>query len=671
MIAHVLQWLWSDDGRTLSPVEPSEGMQFVKDGILNTGAVLFGTALLSTVLLGRWFCGWGCHILLLQDGCAWILRKLGLRPRAFRSRLLLWVPLGLALYMFVWPLAYRWAIAPYTRPTLEWPGVRHEFITEHFWSSFPGVLMAVPFLLVCGFAVVYFLGQKGYCSYACPYGGFFAPLDRWSPLRIRVTDACEHCGHCTAVCTSNVRVHEEVARFGMVVDPGCMKCLDCVSVCPNDALHVGWGPPAIGAAPDPSARVGPPGHRHAVPEHAPELSLGEEAAMLSIGVGTILALNAPFMPALPAPFMPDDGIKVSLPLLFASGIAAIVAFLSWKAWRVLRRANEGFHSIVLRRSGRITAAGWAWMLLAAGSLAVVGAVGAQNGALAVAVLADRSIETPASSMFTRTGMLPRPDVLATVDRADRAYEFASLIGRGGIGFVPSVQPYIDVRRAVMAAMRRDYAGCESFLRAAWSAWPDHAAIRPALAADIARALWASGRLEEMDAWYAEQIAAHPAVAHPGWSLFHRDRIAVAQADQDAVREIAAAREWLRWDPTSLEAMQLLSIVLVQSGDGPLIDEGIELVHRTLERKPDNAGAWRTIAVGHARQYRFDQAEAALHRAIEIAPDDWRTWQSLGEMLQGMGRDADAARAMRESTRLRDAELAGPGRPPAGGGGPGG
>jgi len=31
----------------------------------------------------------------------------------------------------------------------------------------------------------------------------------------------------------------------MVVDPGCMKCMDCVSVCPNDALYFGFGKPTI------------------------------------------------------------------------------------------------------------------------------------------------------------------------------------------------------------------------------------------------------------------------------------------------------------------------------------------------------------------------------------------------------------------------------------------
>ena len=26
--------------------------------------------------------------------------------------------------------------------------------------------------------------------------------------------------------------------YGMVVDPGCMKCMDCVSVCPNDCADL-------------------------------------------------------------------------------------------------------------------------------------------------------------------------------------------------------------------------------------------------------------------------------------------------------------------------------------------------------------------------------------------------------------------------------------------------
>ena len=118
-------------------------------------------------------------------------------------------------------------------------------MTTNFWQTFPSVAVAIPFLFICGFMTVYFLGQKGFCTYACPYGGFFGLADKFSPGKIRVTDACNQCGHCTATCTSNVLVHAEVKQYGMVVDPGCMKCMDCISVCPNDALYFGFGKPTI------------------------------------------------------------------------------------------------------------------------------------------------------------------------------------------------------------------------------------------------------------------------------------------------------------------------------------------------------------------------------------------------------------------------------------------
>lgn len=657
MILHVVQWLIQ--GTTLSPVEPSEAMETSKFGIINAGAVLFVLALVSTAIFGRFFCGWGCHVLLLQDGCAWILMRLGIRPKPFRARLLMLIPLALALYMFVWPLAYRWAIAPYLQPNLAPMQVTTEFITENFWATFPGIAMAIPFFFVCGALTVYFLGQKGYCTYACPYGGFFAPIDRIAPLRIRVNDDCEHCGHCTAVCTSNVRVHEEVAQFGMVVDPGCMKCMDCVSVCPNEALSVGWGRPATGAVANPAAEIGPPGHRHPIPERVPELSRRTEIGILTVGALTLLAINAPFMPVLGIPFLPAGGIRVSLPLLFSSGVAAIVAFLSWKAWRMLARPNEAFHGIVLRGAGRMTAAGWAWLALTGGVLAVVALVGAQNLALFAANHFDRRVDLPPGAVFTRDAVIPPEEILRDAERAARAYEFASLIGRGGIGFVPTVQPWIDLRRAWMAAVKRDFEGCEGLLMAAWAAFPENSPVRPSLAIDIARAKWARGDLEALDAWYSEQFASHPRASNAAWDRVHRDRIVLMTHDGDIPRLIRAARAWVVWDSSSLEAMRQLSLLLVEKGNSDEIEEGIALVHRTLEIEPGNAGAWRAIAIGHARAQRLDDAEAALKKTVELAPEDWRFWQGLGEFQRGTGRDAEAVQSFDRATRLREAEMAKP------------
>jgi NAD-dependent dihydropyrimidine dehydrogenase PreA subunit len=189
------------------------------------------------------------------------------------------------------------------------------------------------FLFICGFAIVYFLGAKGFCTYGCPYGGFFAPLDKLAPGRILVTDACEQCGHCTAVCTSNVRVHEEVREFGMVVDPGCMKCMDCVSVCPKDALYFGFAKPAV--------MKGPP--KNKAPKRIYDLSLGEELAFAIIFLGAFLATR---------------GVYALVPMLMAAGFAGVLTFLAWKLWRMWRDPNVTLHRFQLRLKGVISPFGW-------------------------------------------------------------------------------------------------------------------------------------------------------------------------------------------------------------------------------------------------------------------------------------------------------------------------
>lgn len=331
MIAHIIQW-WLM-GTTVSPIEPSESMYTLQNGAVNAGFIFFTLAILATLIFGRFVCGWGCHIVALQDLCGWMLKKIGLKPRPFRSRLLVFVPLIVALYMFVWPTVYRYFVKPPEEPLF--PAFTNHLITTEFWATFPPVAVAIPFLFICGFLTVYFLGQKGFCTYACPYGGFFGVADKVAPGRIRVTDACNECGHCTATCTSNVLIHKEVKEHGMVVDPGCMKCMDCVSVCPNDALYFGFGKPAVSA-------------EGSIPRNY-SLSWPEEAA-------AALAFFASFMAVW--------DVYQLVPMLMALGIATVTTFLAMRSWKLLRAKDLTFYRFDLKSSGRIRAAGFGFIAFA-------------------------------------------------------------------------------------------------------------------------------------------------------------------------------------------------------------------------------------------------------------------------------------------------------------------
>jgi tetratricopeptide (TPR) repeat protein/ferredoxin len=333
MIAHIIQWRIM--GRTVSPIEPSETMYTLQRGFVNAGFIFFSLAILATLIFGRFVCGWGCHILALQDFCGWLLKKMGLYPKPFRSRLLIYVPLIAALYMFVWPVLYRSIWNPEHQPLI--PTFTNHLVTTNFWQTFPSVAVAIPFLFICGFVTVYFLGQKGFCTYACPYGGFFGLADKLSPGKIRVTPACNQCGHCTATCTSNVLVHAEVKQFGMVVDPGCMKCMDCVSVCPNDALYFGFGKPTILVPKSDAIR------------RNYSLTWSEEIVGAVVFLGSFLAVR---------------GVYALVPFLMALGCAAVTTFLTLKMWRLLRGRELSFYRFNLKSAGRFHKAGWAFAIFA-------------------------------------------------------------------------------------------------------------------------------------------------------------------------------------------------------------------------------------------------------------------------------------------------------------------
>jgi polyferredoxin/tetratricopeptide (TPR) repeat protein len=333
MIAHIIQW-WIM-GKTISPIEPSETMYTLQRGAINAGLIFFALAILATLIFGRFVCGWGCHIVALQDFCAWMLKKIGLTPKPFRSRLLVYVPLIGALYMFAWPTVYRALANADGGPLI--PEFTNHLVTSNFWETFPSVSVAIPFLFICGFMTVYFLGSKGFCTYACPYGGFFSLADKLSPGKIRVTDACNQCGHCTATCTSNVLVHAEVKQSGMVIDPGCMKCMDCISVCPNDALYFGFGKPTI-AVPKSNAI-----------KKSYSLTWPEEVVGAVVFLGSFLAVW---------------DVYQLVPMLMALGCATITTFLGLRTWRLLRAKELSFYRFQLKSSGRIRKAGWGFLSLA-------------------------------------------------------------------------------------------------------------------------------------------------------------------------------------------------------------------------------------------------------------------------------------------------------------------
>lgn len=533
VLVHVLHWKLA--GRTLSPVEPSESMRTLEFGEVNAGAVFFALAILSTAIFGRFFCGWGCHIVALQDLCGWTMKKLGVRPRPFRSRILVWAPLALALYMFVWPTFSRLvfpllpALAAFSRPPPPFPGFSSHLVTASFWATFPGVAIAIPFFLVCGFAVVYLLGAKGFCTYGCPYGAVFGAADAIAPGRIRVTDACDQCGHCTASCTSNVRVHEEVREFRMVVNPGCMKCLDCVSVCPKDALYWGFGKPAT--------KKGAP-------------RTGRIARQFDLGVAGEVGLAATFLLA----FLAWRSAYGSVPLLMAMGIALCVAYLAWTLVRLLRGKDVTLQNLDLARGGRWRRAGL--VTFAAGILVVLLTI--QSGTVGLARAAAQRFDTNVvvSREAVLAGTAPElpTRVRQSAERAASLYRLADGVDRGGVGLAGTAE--IALRRAWLALVLGNPGEAAAHLdRAVGTGVADRTTRL-----DVARVRALAGHRDEAISMLRALVAEDPADAAAHRSL--------ADVLESAGEHDAAAAELVivvNLDPSDTAARSQLQLLLQRLG----------------------------------------------------------------------------------------------------------
>jgi tetratricopeptide (TPR) repeat protein/ferredoxin len=615
MVAHVVQWLWT--GSTIKPIEPSETMETTKDGIITVGTIFFVLALASTAVLGRWFCGWGCHVVMLQDFCGYLMKRAGIRPRLFRSRLLLWLPLALATYMFLWPVVYRFAIAPFTRPELRWPGFSASLVTNEFWATFPGVAIAVPFLLVCGFLTVYLLGAKGYCTYACPYGGFFAPLDELAPVRIRVSDACTQCGHCTAVCTSNVRVHEEVRDFRMVVDQGCMKCLDCVSACPEQALRVGWGAPAFMAKRASDAPARPSKW---------DLSWNAELALAAVAIASFFAVRG----------------AIGVPLLFASGIAVCATYLAWMLAQIVTAPDVRLHRMQLKRAGRATGQGIAVALVALAALAAVAGIGAINTLFALAENDEARVTASAQVVLSGAGTKVDQANLALASRARARYEHA-LAWSETVGIAAPIRQGVESRIAWLDAVAGDFKHGEQLLRAAAA----RDGMNEGLAIGIARLIRGSGDAQGGNAFARAQYEANPA-----WHGLREELVGWLLIDESRAEALAITRSAIARDPSDVGAQRRLSAILVESLDPEQVREGIALIDRLLQSDPNNAPALAARARGQQTLGDIAGAEASLRRAIEIAPDDWKPHQSLGMLLMATDRQKEAASILKHAGDLR-------------------
>lgn len=643
IIIHVLHW--RSAGETLGPIEPSEGITFSQNSVISAGLVFFVIATLSTLVVGRFFCGWGCHLLALQDSCLWLLKKIGIKPKPMRSRILLIIPLLAFVYMFLYPFLYRvWFGMPIPAPTTE-------FIVEDFWATFPPWPIAVATLLTAGFAIVYFLGAKGFCTNLCPYGAAFGIADRISPARIRVTDDCEGCGHCTQVCTSNVVVHAEVRDYGMVVDQECMKCMDCVSVCPKNALYFGFGKPAILAKPERSKKVKAASSWWKV-NRWHSYSWTEEVI---IGVLFVAA------------FFTFRGLYNTIPFLFALAIAALLTYGAMQALRLFYKPKVSLQGFELKSSEGITASGKLYGVFSILALAFwaqsafvhMHRAQGEQGYLELNPLVTSSLRNP--------GVLT-PDQQSLAEQSLEHVRIAK--SWTPLWMFPREEWELNLTSGWLKLLLGDAEGFIADLEVAADVFPDNFT-----AADgLANYYVAIGNVEEADRWFERSTVAAPEtmVTWANWSNF---LISTGRFDEaQAILEEAAGHEEIKAPAlvmvgqievgrSNMEGAETLFRAAVEH-DPELLDAHLSLagVLRDREKYAESAASYEhaiekgadsfEIRLATTLSYnlggQLDDAERHARAAMQMAPHRPEPWYALRQIALDRGDEAEAMRCQREA-----------------------
>ena len=320
--------LGGDLGKVLAPFLAHTQLlpSFIR--LIATGSILAGLSVLAilllTLLAGRWYCACLCPLGVLQDvarAFGHSFRRLkrsqdrkdrnGYVSRAARTCLLVaTIVSGTAGSLFLVNLIDPYSVFGRSATALLRPivslgrqglsamlekadiyALAGASPVQLAWGT--TTLVAVLLLVPVGMAL--FRGRL-YCNSICPVGALLATLSRFSKVRVRTQeDACTGCSMCARQCRADCIVLTEDKK-AQINAAECVLCLDCVGLCPTQALVYATDSPSCSAQTDGGWRE--------------LLALGTTAAAAIVALPLRSLASAGFVPEEAAmPVVPPGGIS--------------------------------------------------------------------------------------------------------------------------------------------------------------------------------------------------------------------------------------------------------------------------------------------------------------------------------------------------------------------------
>jgi tetratricopeptide (TPR) repeat protein len=392
----------------------------------------------------------------------------------------------------------------------------------------------------------------------------------------------------------------------MVVDSGCMKCMDCVSVCPNDALYYGAGPIPWAAARRATSKARRPAHSWV------------EEGFLAV--------------AFAAAFFTFRGLYGTLPFLFSLGLAGVLAYLALLGLKMVLRRQVALKGWRLKEHGSIRRAGWAF----AAALALLIVLWAQSAWIRLHQL--RGERAYADTLALRVSALDPSasgepvQASAAVDRAVRSLETVR-----DDGLLPT--PGLASRLAPLYLVQGRFSAAREAAREAVERGEEPAVARRVLARLALAAGDPAAAIREYEALLREAPAAPRSWVDLGIVQARAGRLPSAEA---------TFAEGLARHPDSADLAYNLGLARALAGEA---EEAVESFTRALELEPSHLAARENLAGVLASVGRFAEAAGHYRLALARAPDDAETRLLLARVLAALGEGTAALAEVERSLRL--------------------
>jgi ferredoxin-type protein NapH len=218
---------------TLDFFSPYLSLNGAARGIISGSLALFALLFVSSLFLGRAFCGWLCMGGCLQDVAMKVNPRR--RIRGHWVKFLIWVP----WFSAILALAARAGGFKRFEPLF--------MMDSPISVSEPGNYIVYYSVLTLIVGLAFASGRHAFCHYSCWMAPFMMAgrklrnMAGWPALQLRARpEKCRDCLTCTQNCPMSIDVHTRVKKSDME-DADCVLCGQCIDNCKQKAIAYSFG----------------------------------------------------------------------------------------------------------------------------------------------------------------------------------------------------------------------------------------------------------------------------------------------------------------------------------------------------------------------------------------------------------------------------------------------